>query len=133
MSDPASRRVPWVEGPGGGEDPEGWLSLGDDDLLHRIQALGPGHDKDAVLLGIVRSRRHFFVRQEAAKKVRDSALLRELADDRHIGQILVRAMNRHEDLDYLQRLVEASRHLEVRNAAEAQLRSLRQRLGRGRP
>jgi hypothetical protein len=124
-------RKPWVEGPGGGEDAAGWLALTDDELLFRIEALGPDHQVDLILLDVVRSERHFFIRQEAAKKIRDTSLLRELSADRHIGQILVRSLNRREDGDYLWRLMTGSRHLEVRKAAEAQLRELRRRLGLG--
>jgi hypothetical protein len=124
-------RAPWVEGPGGGEGAGGWLALDDDELLFRIEALAPDHQSDLVLLDVVRSQRHFFIRQEAAKKIRDASLLRDHSGDRHIGQILVRSLNRREDADYLWRLMSESRHLEVRNAAEAQLRDLRRRLGLG--
>jgi hypothetical protein len=127
----AAKREPWVEGPGGGRDAEGWLALTDDELLYRIEALPADHRSDATLLDVVRSKRHFFIRQEAAKKLRDTSLLRELSADRHIGQILVRSLNRSEDVEYLERLMEESRHLEVRKAAEAQLRELRARLGLG--
>ena len=124
-------RKPWVEGPGGGEDAEGWLSLSDDELLFRIEALGADHREDALLLAVVRSERHFFIRQEAAKKIRDASSLRDHSGDRHIGQILVRGLNRREDADYLFRLMSESRHLEVRKAAEAQLRVLKRKLGLG--
>jgi hypothetical protein len=127
----AFNRKPWVEGPGGGEGAGGWLALTDDDLLFRIEALVPDHQLDLVLLDVVRSERHFFIRQEAAKKIRDTSLLRQLSADRHIGQILVRSLNRREDADYLWRLMTDSRHLEVRKAAEAQLWDLRRRLGLG--
>jgi hypothetical protein len=43
----------------------------------------------------------------------------------------VRSLNRKEDADYLWRLMTESRHLEVRKAAEAQLRELRRRLNLG--
>jgi hypothetical protein len=125
---PTFHRTPWVEGPGGGEGAGGWLALNDDELLFRIEALGPDHQSDLVLLDVVRSQRHFFIRQEAAKKIRDTTLLRDQSGDRHIGQILVRSLNRREDADYLWRLMSDSRHLEVRKAAEAQLRDLRRRL-----
>src|SRR5262245_18144458 len=90
------RRRPWTEGP---EEPlEGpvvaWLFLSDDDLLFRIEALPPDHDKDAVLLQVVRSNRHFFIRQEAAKQIREAELLKDHSGDRHIGQILVWGMIR---------------------------------------
>jgi hypothetical protein len=101
-----------------------WLALPDDELLFRIEALGPGHDRDGALLDVVRSDRHFFVRQEAAKKIRNVHLLKDHSGDRHIGQILVRGMNRQEDADYLRKLLAESRHLEVRKAAEVQLRLL---------
>jgi len=116
-------RRPWKEGPEGtGGGAAGWLALSDDDLLFRIEALGPAHDADPLLLDVVRSDRHFFIRQEAAKRVRDADMLKGHSGDRHIGQILVRVMNRGEDVAYLERLVVESRHIEVRKAAEAQLR-----------
>jgi hypothetical protein len=101
---------------------DGWLALSDDELLFRIESLGPDHEQDQTLLDVVRSGRHFFVRQEAAKKIRDPELLKAHASDRHIGQILARAMTRGSDVAYLEKLMAESRHLEVRKAAEAQLR-----------
>lgn len=121
-----SRRGPWRAGPSG--DEISWLSLEDDDLLFRIEGLPQGHDQDTRLIEVVRSDRHFFVRQEAAKKLSDPERLKAHAEDRHIGQILVRGLNRREDLEYLQNLVRDSRHLEVRKAAEVQLRLLADRL-----
>lgn len=118
--DPPFRRTPWVAGP----EPaaaSGWLTLDDDELLFRIERLGPEHGEDDALMEVVRSARHFFVRQEAAKKIRDHRRLRAHSGDRHIGQILVRAMNRREDAAYLESLVRDSRHIEVKKAAEAQL------------
>ncbi len=79
---------------------------------------------------MVRSNRHFFVRQEAAKRIRDAERLKAFAGDRHIGQILARQMRREEDIDYLEQLLRESRHLEVRNAAQVQLRLLKKTLGR---
>jgi hypothetical protein len=123
VSQEADARRAWKEGPeGSGGGAAGWLALSDDDLLFRIEALGPQHDADAVLMEVVRSERHFFIRQEAAKRIRNADLLKEHLTDRHIGQILVRVMNRAEDVAYLERLVVESRHIEVRKAAEAQLR-----------
>lgn len=120
MSEAPSRRLAWKEGasPGGGE----LLGLHDDELIHSIEALAPDHDRDRELLDVVRSNRHFFVRQEAAKRIRNADLLKEHSGDRHIGQILVRGMTRAEDRAYLEKLVAETRHLEVRKAAEAQLR-----------
>jgi len=119
------RRKPWFPGPDTPPvDPEGWLSLSDDELLFRIAALEGSHGMDGTLLEVVRSQRHFFIRQEAAKKIRNAELLKEHSHDRHIGQILVRGMTRREDAAYLQRLVQESRHIEVKKAAEAQLRLL---------
>jgi hypothetical protein len=118
--DPRARRAPWVAGP----EPAaatGWLALDDDELLFRIERLPPDHPEDEALMEVVRSARHFFVRQEAAKKIRDHRRLRAHSGDRHIGQILVRAMNRREDAAYLESLVRESRHIEVKKAAEAQL------------
>ena len=79
---------------------------------------------------MVRSHRHFFIRQEAAKRIRDAERLKAFAGDRHIGQILARQMRREEDIDYLEQLLRESRHLEVRNAAQVQLRLLKKTLGR---
>lgn len=112
--------------PVSGPDPDAphpWLRLSDDDLLFRIEALGDGpHGEDESLMVVVRSDRHFFIRQEAAKRIRDTERLKAYDSDRHIGQILVRVMRRGEDVEYLQKLMAESRHLEVRKAAEAQLR-----------
>ena len=116
-------RRPWRGGPDG--ESAGWLALTDDEILFRISALSADHGSDRVLLDLVRSDRHFFVRQEAAKRIRDKSLLKEHLHDRHIGQILVRGMTREEDVDYLEKLLQESRHVEVRKAAEAQLRMLR--------
>jgi len=118
----AWRRRPWHEGPVPGT--EGWLSLNDDDLLYQVEAAVAGEETDQALLEVVRSERHFFIRQEAAKKISDPGLLRKHSDDRHIGQILVRTMTRVEDVIYLERLIRESRHLEVRKAAQAQLRMI---------
>jgi hypothetical protein len=119
------RRQAWRQGPEPARSQgEGWLALSDDELLFRIESLGPDDDEDRSLLDIIASDRHFFVRQEAAKKVKNVRLLRDHSGDRHIGQILVRGMTRTEDADYLRRLLAESRHLEVRKAAEAQLRVL---------
>jgi hypothetical protein len=103
--------------------PGGWLTLKDDDLLYQIESLGDRpHDKDQALLEVLQSDRHFFIRQEAAKKIRDPEMLKAFAADRHIGQILVRQMTRAADVAYLERLRDESRYLEVRKAADAQLR-----------
>ena len=110
----------------------GWLGLSDDDLLFEIERLPANHSRDADLLQIVRSPRHFYIRQEAAKKVRDHDRLKEHAADRHIGQILVRGLNRSDDVAYLERLVRESRHIEVKKAAEAQL-ALLAAAGEGEP
>jgi hypothetical protein len=119
---PPSRRATWKEGPDGAAAQAGLLSLSDDELLFRVEALPADHDSDHELLEVVRSDRHFFVRQEAAKRIRNPHLLRDHSGDRHIGQILVRGMTRTEDCGYLEKLIAETRHLEVRKAAEAQLR-----------
>lgn len=111
-------------------DASDWLSLSDDELLFKVESLPQPHGQDERLLEVLRSDRHFFVRQEAAKKIEDPELLKAHAGDRHIGQILVRSMNRSEDLAYLERLIAESRHLEVRKAAQVQLAAL---LSRPRP
>jgi hypothetical protein len=108
-----------------GED--SWLALSDDDLLFEIESLPLGHDVDERLLAVVRSGRHFFLRQEAAKRIGDPERLKAFASDRHIGQILARQMRREADLHYLEQLIRESRHLEVRNAARAQLELIRER------
>ncbi len=101
-----------------------WLQLSDDDLLFEIARLPGSHDADGDLLEVVKSARHFFIRQEAAKRVRDHDRLKEHSGDRHIGQILVRGLNRTDDVAYLERLLAESRHIEVKKAAEAQLRAI---------
>jgi hypothetical protein len=116
------------------QPPAGWLGLSDEDLLYQIESLGDGlHDRDDVLLDVVRSDRHFFIRQEAAKKIRDPELLKNHSEDRHIGQVLVRVMTRAADVEYLERLASETRYLEVRKAAETQLQQIAERLRSGRP
>jgi hypothetical protein len=126
MSDHGDDRRAAAAGPAAGR---GWLSLDDDELLFRIESLPPAHECDGELLAIVCSTRHFFVRQEAAKRILDPERLKAFSADRHIGQILARRMRREADVIYLEQLVRESRHLEVRNAAQAQLRELRATLG----
>ena len=104
---------------------DGWLDLPDDELLYRIESLPEDHEQDLALMEVVRSVRHFFVRQEAAKKIREPELLKAHAGDRHIGQILARVMTRTADAGYLQKLMAETKHLEVRKAAEAQLKIIR--------
>ena len=103
----------------------GWLALSDDDLLCAIQQLPASHGSDADLLEVVSSARHFFIRQEAAKRVADRDALKAHAEDRHIGQILVRGLGRADDVAYLERLATESRHVEVKKAAEAQLEKIK--------
>ncbi len=112
-------RAPWTASPTASSS--GWLALDDDELLFRIERLPHDHREDEALLEVVRSARHFFVRQEAAKRIRDRERLKDHSGDRHIGQILVRKMTRREDAAYLESLVRDSRHVEVKKAAEAQL------------
>lgn len=114
-------RLEWDEGPDPAAPEESWLALDDDDLLQRVESLGAEEDADEPLLEVVGSHRHFFVRQEAAKRIRDRARLFAFEDDRHVGQILVRHLTRREDLTYLERLAARSRHVEVRQAAQVQL------------
>lgn len=128
-TDPRSLRRPWIEGPDEDANEDSWLGLADDELLHRIATLGLEKGADGQLLEVIQSERHFFIRQEAAKKVRDRRLLFDFEDDRHIGQILVRYLTRREDVTYLERLVARSRHVEVRAAAQVQLAQLWGRLG----
>ena len=123
----AERRQPQVVRDASGVG-NGWLALSDDDLLCAIQELPAAHDADAHLLEVVRSARHFFVRQEAAKRVQDRDALKAYAEDRHIGQILVRGLARADDVAYLEALAAESRHVEVKKAAEAQL----ERIGRAK-
>ncbi|MCU0242891.1 MAG: hypothetical protein MUF51_10765 [Vicinamibacteria bacterium] len=122
----AKYRRPWRAGPD--TQSSGWLTLDDDDLLHHIEVLPRDHEHDNDLLCIVRSDRHFFIRQEAAKRVRNTRMLMECAQDRHVGQILVRRMSRIEDMNYLELLMTKSLHIEVRNAARAQLAIIRKHL-----
>src|SRR5512141_2881684 len=122
MMEPVDRtqgRRPWHSA----LDPERdlLLALHDDELLHRIQSLPADHTDDESLLRVIRSDRHFFIRQEAAKRVRDTRLLMGCAQDRHVGQILARRMSRIEDIEYLERLAKESLHLDVRNAAQSQI------------
>jgi hypothetical protein len=124
-----SGRQAWHEGPDEEAPAESWLGLGDDELLHRVETLEPDADADAQLTEIVRSHRHFFIRQEAAKRVKDKSLLFAFEDDRHVGQILVRYLTRREDVTYLERLVARSHNVEVRAAAQVQLAQLWGRLG----
>jgi ribosomal 50S subunit-associated protein YjgA (DUF615 family) len=123
MSDGSRARRPLSYVPLQGE--EGWLALVDDELLYRIQSLATDHPHDEELVAVVRSDRHFFVRQEAAKRIRDADRLKAFAADRHIGQILARQMRREADIAYLEHLIEKSCHLEVRKAAQTQLEQLR--------
>ena len=127
MSD-ASKRRPWSEGPDASVTPESWLALEDDVLLHRIETFDAIDGHDDRLLEVVGSERHFFIRQEAAKRVRDRRRLFEFEDDRHVGQILVRHLTRREDVTYLERLCARSKHVEVRSAAQVQLARLWRRL-----
>jgi hypothetical protein len=113
----ARQATTYVPLPGEG----GWLTLEDDDLLQRILSLASDHVYDAELIGVVRSERHLFVRQEAARRIRDGERLRALASDRHVGQILTRRLRRDSDVAYLEQLARGSRHPEVCRAAEAQL------------
>lgn len=122
MRDGPGRRRPETSRPVPGDG--GWLALDDDELLHTIESLPADHAHDAQLLEVVGSRRHFFVRQEAAKRIGDGERLKAFAADRHIGQILVRQMTRADDAGYLKTLLQTSRHIEVRKAAAAQLRLL---------
>ncbi len=128
MSDRGALRQPTVSGPGPGDT--SWLALSDDDLVFRIESLPADHAHDDDLVAVVQSGRHFFVRQEAAKRIRDTERLKAFAGDRHIGQILARQMRRDDDVAYLEQLLRESRHLEVRNAAQVQLRALKAALRR---
>jgi hypothetical protein len=121
-------RTPWEEGPDEEAPWESWLGLDDDELLHNIETLDSASDEDERLLEIVTSRRHFFIRQEAAKRIRDRRRLYPFEDDRHVGQILVRHLSRREDLTYLERISMLSRHVEVRQAAQVQLARVWRRL-----
>jgi len=123
-----SRRRGWRVGPDPGTSSSGWLALSDEELLHVIESLDPEVEADGQLLDVVRSNRHFFIRQEAAKRIQQRGELMAYVHDRHIGQILVRRLTRVEDVAYLEDLVANSRHLDVRKAAEVQLAILRNRL-----
>jgi hypothetical protein len=129
----SERRQPWKPGPNTTLPGTSWRSFDDDMLLAWLQSLPPDHDMDRQLLEILGSDRHFYLRQMAAMSIRDPERLKEFAADRHIGQILARRLSRAEDIGYLSALVQASRHLEVRRAAQAQLTSLLTRLGTASP
>jgi hypothetical protein len=131
MDDP-SQRAPWVEGPDEDAPPESWLTLDDDGLLHRIETLDvdSGAEEDDRLIEVVTSNRHFFIRQEAAKRIKERRRLYAFEDDRHVGQILVRHLARREDLTYLERISMLSRHVEVRQAAQVQLARVWRKLER---
>lgn len=118
-----SKRKPWSEGPDDEAPSKSWLLLDDDELLHKIETLG-SESEDERLIEVVASDRHFFIRQEAAKRIKDHDRLFEFVDDRHVGQILVRYLTRREDVTYLQQLSRRSRHVEVRSAAQVQLARL---------
>ncbi|MCU0243105.1 MAG: hypothetical protein MUF51_11875 [Vicinamibacteria bacterium] len=118
----------WREGPEDDAPSNSWLVLSDDDLLQRIETLAPNDEVDARLIEILQSERHFFIRQEAAKRIRRKHLLFAYEDDRHIGQILVRHLTRREDMTYLERLVARSQHSEVRSAAQVQLTRLKKKV-----
>lgn len=107
-----------------------WLTLSDEELIHRIEGLGKGHGVDPLLMDVVGSQRHFFVRQVAARKVEDSKLLHEHWDDRTIGQILVRGLSRADDVAYLEKLSRESRYGDVRSVASAELKTIGQSRGR---
>jgi len=128
-----SQRRPWTEGPDEEAPPESWLLLDDDVLLYRIQTKDPSENEDDRLLEVVASDRHFFIRQEAAKRVQDHNRLFAFEDDRHVGQILVRHLTRREDVTYLERLSTRSTHVEVRSAAQVQLARLWRRLDAPEP
>jgi hypothetical protein len=121
-------RESWKTGPDPQTKAQGWRVLEDDDLLHWIESLPADHGQDRELVEIVGSSRHFFIRQEAAKRVCNAERLKDHPDDRHVGQILARRLSRVEDAHYLEHLVRTTRYLEVRKAAEAQLRHLRELL-----
>src|SRR6185295_19363100 len=73
--DRLGRRRPWTIGPETvAAVAEDWLALSDDELLFRIEALPADHQADGRLIAVVQSARHFFVRQEAAKKIHDREL-----------------------------------------------------------
>ncbi len=127
------RREPWQRGPNATVPGISWQSSDDDTLLAWLQALPADHGMDAQLLEILSSDRHFYLRQTAAMSMGDPERLKEFAGDRHIGQILARRLSRAEDIGYLSGLVQASQHLEVRRAAQAQLTSLLTRLGISNP
>ena len=134
----ASRRPTPPEGPDdeGRDDEtphESWLSLDDDELLRRIQNLDAAEDADEPLLEIVASDRHFFVRQEAAKRVKERRRLYAFEDDRHVGQILTRHLSRREDITYLERISMLGRHVEVRQAAQVQLARVWRQIERSGP
>jgi hypothetical protein len=129
----SERRQPWTPVLHTTSPGTSWQSFDDDALLAWLQSLPADHTMDRQLLEILGSDRHFYLRQTAAMSMRDPERLKEFAGDRHIGQILARRLSRTEDIGYLSALIQASRHLEVRRAAQAQLSSLLTRLGASSP
>lgn len=121
----ADRRRPWRKGPDAAAPADSWRTCNDDSLLTWIQELPANHRSDEVLLDIIASDRHFFVRQTAALHLSDPNRLRSFADDRHVGQVLARRLSRAEDIQYLAHLAQSSLYLEVRRAAKAQLELVR--------
>jgi len=132
MTDPSQRQA-WTDGPGGdapGDDapPDSWLFLDDDALLQRIASLDSAADEDEHLLEIVTSHRHFFVRQEAAKRVKDGGASTPSRTTGTSGRSSFATCPRREDLTYLERISMLSRHVEIRQAAQVQLARVWRRL-----
>lgn len=127
------RRSLWSAGTQGRVPSHSWECYDDDTLLAWLQALPEHHGHDDQLLDIVRSDRHFYVRQNAARRMREPERLAAFAADRHVGQILSRQLRRAEDLAYLSALAGSSRNPEVRHAAQAQLEDLERRLAETLP
>ena len=97
----------------------------DDDLLFEIERLPAGHDADAAPPRGRAERAPFLHPPGGGQEGAESRPAEgRTPADRHIGQILVRGLNRTDDVAYLERLLVESRHVEVKKAAEAQLRAI---------
>lgn len=102
---------------------------GDDcTLLGWLHALPRDHGCDEVLLEIVASDRHLYVRQAAALAMSDSERLVKYLRHHQMLPILTRKLSRVEDLAYLADLVQTSRNPQVRQRAQSQLQELSARL-----
>jgi hypothetical protein len=107
---------------------DSWRAHDDGALLAWLHSLPAQHDRDEVVLEIVGSRRHIYVRQVAAAAISNPARLRGFMSSRDIGPLLTRPLSRVEDLAYLADLAQSCRYPEVRRLARNHLEELTARL-----